>query len=253
MQNPSNNPHPYVSKFKTQIVAPGVQKVRNIGGGVHNKTTLFVQKIPMPIWLRPFAVSFIITSGVTVVTAAMFALGNVAVKGITSIKVPQMEIPKIPNIDNPLLGSNKRTIEQVFTRVKELEISTVFFTKTVNEIFYNQKPELKRRKLTEKPEDAALREQWNQAADRLLTNLEKANLSETARKKIGSYSQEDSQRWDQLAKAGRLGKYTSFQDLRTDTYQIFEPLFPDQERGKLNQETFLQIWYAIASDKVGNR
>ncbi len=253
MQNPSNNPHPYVSKFKTQIVAPGVQKVRNIGGGVHNKTTLFVQKIPMPIWLRPFAVSFIITSGVTVVTAAMFALGNVAVKGITSIKVPQIEIPKIPNIDNPLLGSNKRTIEQVFTRVKELEISRVFFTKTVNEIFYNQKPELKRRKLTEKPEDAALREQWNQAADRLLTNLEKANLSETARKKIGSYSQEDSQRWDQLAKAGRLGKYTSFQDLRADTYQRFEPLFPGQESGKLNQETFLQIWYAIASDKVGNR
>ncbi|MFM6184448.1 MAG: protein kinase domain-containing protein [Dolichospermum sp.] len=251
MQTSGNNPHLYISQFKTQVVAPGIQKARNIGGNVHNTTALFVQKIPMPIWLRPFAVSFILTSGVVIVGVGMFTIGNFAVKGITSIKIPQLEIPNIPN--NPLIGSNKRSVEQVFTRVKELEISTGFFTKTVNEIFYNQRPELKQRQLTQKPEDAALREQWNQTADQLLTNLEKANLSQTARKKIGSYGQQDSQRWTQLAKVGRLGKYKSFQDLRTDTYQTFEPLFPDQETGKLNQQTFLQIWYAIASDKVGNK
>ncbi|MFM6278810.1 MAG: serine/threonine protein kinase, partial [Dolichospermum sp.] len=114
--------------------------------------------------------------------------------------------------------NSKRSIQQVLSRVKELEISGVFFTNTVNEIFYMQNPNLRGRKLTEKPEDAALREQWSNIANQLLNNLEKANLSQTARRKIGNYSQQDSQRWEQLAKAGKLGKYKSFQDLRTDTY-----------------------------------
>jgi serine/threonine-protein kinase len=29
-------------------------------------------------------------------------------------------------------------------------------------------------------------------------------------------------------------------------------LFPGQKRGQLNQKTFLQIWYAIASDKIAS-
>ena len=121
----------------------------------------------------------------------------------------------------------------MFSRLQQLEISTAFFTNTVNEVFYAERPELKNRKLTQNPEDAALREQWNGIANKLLNNLEKANLSEPARKKIGSYGQQDSQRWEQLAKAGKLGNYKSFQDLRADTYQTFEPLFPGQERGNV--------------------
>jgi serine/threonine-protein kinase len=253
MQTP-NNPHPYITKLKTEVVAPGIKRARTLHSGVHNKTTLFVQKIPMPIWLRPFTVSFIMTTGMLLTGAGVFALGNFAVKGITSITVPQIEVPQIPSINNSGNGNNgKRSIQQISSRVQKLEISANFFNNTVNEVFYTQKPELNKRQLTEKPADAALREQWNNVADQLLNNIEKANLSETARKKIGSYSQQDSQRWEQLAKAGRLGKYKSFQDLRADTYQTFEPLFPGQERGKLNQKTFLQIWYAIASDKVENK
>jgi serine/threonine-protein kinase len=254
MQTPTNNPHPYITKLKTEVVAPGIKRARTLHSGVHNKTTLFVQKIPMPIWLRPFTVSFIMTTGMLLTGAGVFALGNFAVKGITSITVPQIEVPQIPSINNSGNGNNgKRSIQQISSRLQKLEISANFFNNTVNEVFYTQKPELNKRQLTEKSADAALREQWNHVADQLLNNIEKANLSETARKKIGSYSQQDSQRWEQLAKAGRLGKYKSFQDLRADTYQTFEPLFPGQERGKLNQKTFLQIWYAIASDKVENK
>jgi serine/threonine-protein kinase len=187
--------------------------------------------------------------------AGMFALGNFAVKGITSIKFPQVELPKIPSKYDYEDERNQtnRTIQQVFSRLQQLEIAPVFFTNTVNEVFYAENPELNNRKLTQNPEDAALRSQWNGIANKLLNNLEKANLTEPARKKIGSYSQQDSQRWEQLAKAGKLGNYKSFQDLRADTYQTFDPLFPGQERGKLNQKTFLQIWYAIASDKVENK
>lgn len=253
MINSHNHPNPYVTKLKTQMVAPGIKKVRTIGGRFHNKTTLFVQKIPMPVWLRPFTVSFMMTTGVLLTSVGMFALGNFAVKEISSITFPEFAVPKIPAINNSGGGKNSnRSIQQVLSRVKELEISGVFFTNTVNEIFYMQNPNLRGRKLTEKPEDAALREQWNNIANQLLNNLEKANLSQTARRKIGSYSQQDSQRWEQLAKAGKLGKYKSFPDLRTDTYRTFEPLFPGQKRGQLNQKTFLQIWYAIASDKIAS-
>jgi serine/threonine-protein kinase len=255
MQTSNNNPNPYITKLKTQVVAPGIKRVRSIHGGVHNQTSLFVQKIPMPKWLRPFMVSFIMTTVMLSTGAGMFALGNFAVKGITSIKVPQVELPKIPSKHDSKDEKNQtnRTIQQVFSRLQQLEISPAFFTNTVNEVFYAEKPELNNRKLTQNPEDAALRSQWNAIANKLLNNLEKANLSEPARKKIGSYSQQDSQRWEQLAKAGKLGNYKSFQDLRADTYQTFDPLFPGQERGKLNQKTFLQIWYAIASDKVENK
>jgi len=253
MINSHNHSHPDVTKLKTQIVAPGIKKLRTIGGSFHNQTTLFVQKIPMPVWLRPFTVSLMMTTGVLLTGVGMFALGNFAVKEISSITFPEFAVPKIPAINNSGGGKNsKRSMQEVLSRLKELEISGVFFANTVNEIFYMQNPNLRGRKLTEKPEDAALREQWNNIANQLLNNLEKANLSQTARRKIGNYSQQDSQRWEQLAKAGKLGKYKSFRDLRTDTYRTFEPLFPGQKRGQLNQKTFLQIWYAIASDKIAS-
>jgi serine/threonine-protein kinase len=141
----------------------------------------------------------------------------------------------------------------VFSKLQELEISSVVFTKTVDERFYTLRPGLRGRVLTDKPEDRVLREHWNSTADELLKKIEQANLSQSARKKIGSYSQEDANRWDRLAKAGKLGKYRSFRELREETYQKFDPLFPGQQRGKLNQQTFMQFWYAIASDQVGDR
>ncbi|MFM6370490.1 MAG: protein kinase domain-containing protein, partial [Dolichospermum sp.] len=151
---------PNITKLKTQVVAPGIKKVRTIGGRFHNKTTLFVQKIPMPVWLRPFTVSLMMTTGVLLTSVGMFALGNFVAKEIS-----EFTIPKIPTINNSGGGKNsKRSIQQVLIRVQELEISGVFFTNTVNEIFYMQNPNLRGRKLTEKPEDAALREQWSNIA-----------------------------------------------------------------------------------------
>jgi serine/threonine-protein kinase len=254
MQPSSNNSNSYITKLKTMVAAPGIKHARNFGSGVHNRTSVVVQKIPMPVWLGHFAVSFIISTGVTLTVAGVWALSNFMLKSISSITLPKVEVPKIPSINSPVgVKRGKLSIQEVFDRLQQLEIPSVLFTRTVNETFYTAEPDLQGRKLSDKPEDIVLREQWNGIPDELLKKIEQANLSETARRKIGSYSQQDSQRWDQLAKARRLGKYTSFQDLRSDTYQKFEPLFPGQERGKLNQQTFLPIWYAIASDQVGNR
>lgn len=246
MQPSVNNKNTHLSRLQTMVAAPGKK--------VYRTTHMALQNIPMPIWLRPFAVTFTITMGVGLIGGGMWALGNFMVRSVTSISLPKVEVPGIPSINNPTnVGNKNRSVEEVFNRVQELEISQAVFTKTVDERFYAIRPGLRGRVLTDKPEDRVLREQWNSTADELLKKIEQANLSQIARRKIGSYSIEDSQRWDRLAQGGRLGKYRSFQELREETYQKFDPLFPGQVRGKLNQQTFMQFWYAIASDQVGNK
>ena len=82
-----------------------------------------------------------------------------------------------------------------------------------------------------------------------MNKIEQANLSTEARRKLGNYSQKDYLTWRQQARSGQLGNYTIDQ-LNKDTNEKFDQLFPGQERGKLNQQTFGQIWYAIAADQV---
>jgi serine/threonine protein kinase len=255
MQPPVNSHNPYITKLKTMVAAPGIRHVRAAGSKFHSTTRFAVQQIPMPEWLRPMVVTFVSTTAIVLTGAGIWTLGNYAVKSVLSVTIPSLEVPEIPVINQPFgkTGSGKdgkRDIEAVFNRLEQLEISSKFFTSTVNEIFYSRKPELKGRSLTASAEDAPLREEWNSIANDLLNKLEAAKLSETARRKIGSYTQKDYERWGQLAREGKLGKYKSLADLRLDTYKKFEPLFPGQERGKLNQQTFLQIWYAMAADKV---
>ncbi|WP_353932947.1 serine/threonine-protein kinase [Okeanomitos corallinicola TIOX110] len=246
MQPSANSQNSYITKLKTMVAAPGKTAYR--------KTHFALQKVPMPVWLRPFAATFILTMGVGFIGAGMWSVGNFMVRSITSINLPKVELPQLPSISNPVnVGNQNLSSEAIFKRIQELEISQAVFIKTVDERFYTLRPGLRGRILTDKPEDQVLREQWNSAADELLKNIERANLSQIARRKIGSFSQEDSQRWDRLARSGRLGKYGSFQELREETYQKFNPLFPGQQRGRLTQQTYMQFWYAIASDKVDNK
>jgi hypothetical protein len=245
-----------MTKLKTMVAAPGIKSARAISSKFHTRTQMAVQQLP--VWLRPFAVSFIGTSVVILTGAGVFAAVNFVYRSVISITVPTLSLPQIPLGGKPSTQpvSDKQAnskLEKISNRRQKLEIPSGFFTRTVDEIFYTSKPELKRRVLTGNPEDAALREEWYGTAEELLNKIERANLSVSARKKLGSYTKQDYETWGKLARSGKLGKYKTIEQLRTDTYKKFEPLFPGQERGKLNQQTFLQIWYAIASDKVGDR
>ncbi|MHC5829141.1 MAG: serine/threonine protein kinase, partial [Nostoc sp.] len=86
-------------------------------------------------------------------------------------------------------------------------------------------------------------------ADDLLNKLEQANLSSAARRKLGNYTAQNYETWRRQARSGQFGNYTIDQ-LNKDTNEKFDRLFPDQQRGKLNQQTFGQIWYAIAADQL---
>ncbi|WP_066383826.1 MULTISPECIES: serine/threonine-protein kinase [unclassified Anabaena] len=241
-----------ITKMKTMIVAPG-RKAGAIVSKINSKTQFLAQKLPLPVWLRPFAVSFGGTALVVLTGAGTWAVVNSVVKGVSSITIPSISLPQIPSLPNPIAqpvgNNNKVSLSEVISRRQQLELPEGFFIRTVDELFYGRKPELKGRTLTSEAKDAALRDEWAGIAGDLLNKIEQANLSVESRRKLGSYTEQDYQRWRRQARSGQLGRYT-VNDLNRDANQKFEQLFPDQDRGKLNQQTLGQIWYAIASDQV---
>jgi len=245
--------NPYLTKIKTMVAAPGVKRTQAIASKFHSKTQLAVHKIPMPLWLRPFAVSLVGTSVVVLTVAGTLTLVNAAWRGISSISLPAISLPKFPEggkpTAKPVNEKGTTRIAQILSRRQQLEIPEGFFIRTVDNIFYTKKPELQGRSLTSKPEDASLRDEWSGIAEDLLEKIEQANLNTASRRQLGGYSQKDYDIWRKQAQAGQWGKYTISQ-LNKDTYAKFDRLFPGQQRGKLNHQTYGQIWYAIAADQV---
>lgn len=246
-------PSTYITKLKTMVVAPGRKRAHALVSRFHNKTQAVNQAIALPVWIRPFAVSLGGTALVVLTGAGTWAVVNSVIRTITEFTVPAISLPPIPGLPNPLSkpvsDRGTRDINQILRRRQQLEIPEVFFTQFVDNLFYTKNPELQGRSLTSNPADTALRNEWYGIAENLLNQIEQANLSTAARQKLGRYSSRDEAIWRQQARSGELGNYTIDQ-LNKDTNEKFDRLFPGQQRGKLNQRTFGQIWYAIAADQV---
>jgi serine/threonine protein kinase len=252
-QVPAKSANTYVTKIKTMVAAPGVKRTKAIASKFHHRTQVAVQKLPMPIWLRPFAVSLITTSVVVLTVAGTLSLVNAAWRGITSISLPEISLPKLPEGEKPtakpVSDRRENRIAKISRRRQQLEIPDGYFIRMVNSLFHAKKPELQGRSLTPGAEDAALREEWYSIAEDLLNKIEQANLSSASRRQLGNYSQRDLTRWRQQVRSGEFGDYTVAQFNR-DIYAKFDRLFPGQQRGQLNQQTYGQILYAIAADQV---
>ncbi|WP_414545166.1 protein kinase domain-containing protein [Nostoc sp. CCY0012] len=246
-------PNTYISKIKTMVVAPGRKHAHALVSKFHSKTQALNPTNTLPVWLRPFAVSLGGTALVVLTGAGTWAVVNSVIRTVTSITVPTISLPQIPSLPNPISqpvsDRNTNNITQVLSRRQQLEIPEVFFTQFVDNLFYAQNPNLRGRSLTSSSEDAALRDEWANIGGNLLNQIERANLSTAARQKLGRYSSEDEVIWRRQAQSGELGNYTINQ-LNKDTNEKFDRLFPGQPRGKLNQRTFGQLWYAIAADQV---
>jgi serine/threonine protein kinase len=248
----TKSPGNYITgKIKTMVVAPGRQRASAVMSRFQNKTQAIAKPISWPIWIRPFVMSL----GGTALVGLTLAAGNAAIRAVTSITIPSISLPSLPQIPqfpSGKPGSDKGknpNLQEIISRRQELEITEGFFIPFVDNLFYTKKPELKGRSLTSKPEDAGLRDEWSGIADDLLNKLEQANLSTASRRKLGKYTQKDYETWRRQARSGQFGNYTIDQ-LTKDTNEKFDQLFPGQEREKLNQQTFGQIWYAIAAEQV---
>lgn len=251
----TKSPANYItSKIKTMVVAPGRQRASAIVSRFQSKTQAIAKPISLPVWIRPFVMSLGGTALIVLTGAGTLAVVNAVIRSVTSITIPSISLPQIPQFPNPSSkpvsdkGKNG-DIQEITSRRQQLEITEGFFIPFVDNLFYTKKPELKGRSLSSQPEDAGLRDEWSGIADDLLNKLERANLSTASRRKLGNYSQKDYETWRRQARSGQLGNYTIDQ-LNKDTNEKFDRLFPGQQRRKLNQQTFGQIWYAIAADQV---
>ena len=233
-----------ITKIKTLVVAPGRQRVNAVASQLQSKTQIIARSATLPAWLRSFALSLIGSSVVILTFAGTWMLVTAALHSVSFLPEPKISASGSPSPSKPSNNQDTSRISQILSRRQQLEIPNGFFNLTVNDIFYTKNPSARGRSLTSSPEDTALRNEWVSIADEVLNKLEQANLSTETRRKLGSYSSRDYNFWKQQAQAGRLGKYTINQ-LYTDTNQKFDQLFPGQQHGKLNKQTFAQIWYAI--------
>lgn len=101
---------------------------------------------------------------------------SVVKSGFTLPKLP--ELPKFPELpqfpaDTSLDKAEIIRQEKIGKRRKNLNVEQDIFYQKVDELFYNKYPELKGRSLTEKPEDAEIRQKWCEVAEDFLDNLEK--------------------------------------------------------------------------------
>ncbi len=252
-----------ISKIRTMVAAPHKKKMSAIATQFNNKTQAVAQALPLPIWLRPFAISLITTTIILLIFAGVWAAVNGVINAVTSISLPSIslptlpELPKLPGTDSSSDNSSDREsnsqdrskINQIVSLRQKLEIPDGFFNTIVNNIFYTENPEARGRSLTSSSEDAKLREKWFDIAQNLLQKIEKADLSAATRRKLGNYSDRDYKNWEQQIDTGRLSNYT-IDKLNRHTNRKFYRLFPDLRGEQLNPETFGQIWYSIAADKV---
>jgi serine/threonine-protein kinase len=147
------------------------------------------------------------------------------------------------------IASEKHLTAQLVHRRQALAIRPSFFNALVDAQFYAQHPDIQGRSLKNAPEDAKLRQEWDESAQELLDRLEQAELSSVARRKLGTYGQQDYEIWKEKANQGQLDGHTIDQ-LEKQVDEKFAQLFPQQQGEKLNLQTFGQIWYAIFADEV---
>jgi serine/threonine protein kinase, bacterial len=143
------------------------------------------------------------------------------------------------------LNPNEPAIQAALRdRRRELNISYDIFVDLVDETFYAKYPDLKGQRLTDNPQQAQLRVEWNAMAENLLDRL--ALLSQSSRTKLGKYSRTDYDRAISVAKQFNL----SDRALQTLTNVRFRYLFPEQKQINLSSDKFSQVWYAVLDEQL---
>ncbi|MGC1309334.1 MAG: serine/threonine-protein kinase [Phormidesmis sp.] len=150
---------------------------------------------------------------------------------------------------SPEEEARKREID---SRQEALGIDSGYFTRLVDQLFYQQYPTLLtsgpgggRKSLSPAPADEPLRIRWDNIALGLLEKLD-GNLSDRALSSLGSYSEADRAEWrSQIRSTNVDGR--SLDDL---TDARFFSLFPQQSGRDFLTRPVGQLYYAIADDRA---
>ena len=97
-----------------------------------------------------------------------------------------------------LMRPKRARKEALRDRTLELNVDRAYITQLTDQFFFEQNPDRRGIQLTDQPQDAALRAEWDAiAADNL--DLIEANLSPAARERLGRYNPADTDRWRRQA------------------------------------------------------
>jgi serine/threonine-protein kinase len=164
---------------------------------------------------------------------------------------PSVDPPKVPSSE--LSDQERQRQAALEQRRSQLGVSEDFYVRWVNDVFWTENPSQRGRALSNDAKDESLRSQRDKIATQLLDQLEQANLSREARRRLGRYDATDRQRWKNTVNKQHLSS-RALNDLTDAKYSFF---FPSYSAKKLNLsfDEFLtkpmgQVWHAIAADKV---
>lgn len=157
------------------------------------------------------------------------------------------------NSGNPSTGDNatvftpeerarKKTLRD---RALGLKVDQSYITSLTDQLFYEKHPDLKGTQLTSRPEDTALRAEWDAIATAQLDLIEQ-NLSLEARQRLGRYNPTDMQRWQAPLERLHVSPRALY-DLADARYSL---LFPGRNSNGFVSEPVDQIWFALAQDRL---
>ncbi|MGB3297263.1 MAG: protein kinase [Phormidesmis sp.] len=138
--------------------------------------------------------------------------------------------------------------QDIRRRLESQGISEAYFTRLVDQLFYQEYPVLLtsgpnggRKSLTLAPEDEPLRIRWDNLSTSLLDKLDN-NFSSSSRSALGSYSEADRSQWRSLIANANV----SDRALNDLVDAKFFTLFPDQSGRDFLTQPVGQLYYAIA-------
>jgi serine/threonine-protein kinase len=154
--------------------------------------------------------------------------------------------PEGSDSENPAFDEAEQARKQALSdRTLELNVDRGYLTRLTDQLFFEQNPELKGAQLTDQPQDAALRAEWDAIATANLDLIE-ANLSAEARERLGRFNPADTDRWRRQANELNVSENALF-DLADAR---FWQLFPDQRQGGFVETPVDQIWFGLAQDSL---
>jgi serine/threonine-protein kinase len=148
--------------------------------------------------------------------------------------------------ENPAFTPEEQARKQALKeRILALNVDRSYLTRLTDQLFYEQHPDRQGTPLTDSPEDAPLRAEWDAIANQMLEIIEQ-NLSPDARERLGRYSPDDLDRWKQ--QANQL--YVSSRALYDLADAKFALLFPGRNPDVFVEQPVDQIWFGLVSDRL---
>lgn len=148
--------------------------------------------------------------------------------------------------DNSNLSEAEQVRKQAIRdRATALGVDWAYLVSLTDQVFFEQNPALQGTPLTDQPQDAALREEWDALAATHL-DLAETHLSAEARGKLGRYSPTDRERWQRQVNE----RYVSTKALDDLTNARFQAIFPGRGQQGFVETPVDQFRQALAQDGV---